>query len=68
MTFPLNLMDITLWLAIMTITLLITSELISPRYGKITILIDRRRLRTIALILGTIFVFFIVLRIFQLIA
>jgi len=55
MRFPLSLADMTLWLGITTLLLLITSEFISPYYGKIGIVIEKRRLRQIAIILGALF-------------
>lgn len=65
MQFPLDLSDIILWLAVAAIILLITSEIISPYSGKMNILIDRQRLRKIALIVGLLFMITVFLRIFQ---
>ena len=48
MRLPLSLADMTLWLGITAILLLITSEFISPYYGRIGILIEKRKLRQIA--------------------
>lgn len=67
MHFPLTLEGISLWLAFTAIILLITSEIISPYYGRTTILIDRRRLRTIALIVGILFLFTVFIEIYQII-
>lgn len=53
MQFPLTFSDISLWLAITAMILLITSELISPYYGRINLLINKGRLRTAALSNGT---------------
>ena len=55
MSFPLNFWDISLWLAISAIILLITSEILSPHYGKINILINRNRLRNVALMVSILF-------------
>jgi hypothetical protein len=55
MHFPLSFWDISLWLAITAIILLATSELISPYYGPTTLIIEKKRLRAAALILGTLF-------------
>ena len=44
MSFPLTFWDISLWLVITAIILLITSVLISPYYGKTNILINKKRL------------------------
>ena len=50
MNFPLSLSDISLWLAVMAIILLITSELLysSPDYSA-RLMIDKRLLRIVAL-------------------
>ena len=56
-----------LWLAISAIILLATSELVSPNYGQISLLIEKRRLRTVALTLGILFLFTVAIRIYQII-
>jgi hypothetical protein len=63
MPFPLGLWDISLWLAITAIILLITSELLSPYYGRINIGINRKRLRNAALAVSIIFLATLVIRI-----
>ena len=55
MQFPLSLADMTLWLGVTAILLLITSEFISPYYGRVGLLIEKRRLRQIALIFSVLF-------------
>jgi uncharacterized membrane protein YgaE (UPF0421/DUF939 family) len=64
MQFPLSLFDITLWLAITAIILLATSELISPFYGKTSLLIDKERLRLAAIGVGITFIVSILAQIF----
>jgi hypothetical protein len=64
MQFPLSFSDITLWLAITAIILLATSELISPYYGKINLLIDKNRLRLAALGVGIVFIVSIIAQVF----
>ncbi len=56
MEFPLSFSDLTLWLAITSIILLATSELISPYYGKTSLQIEKRRLRSAALTIGILFI------------
>jgi hypothetical protein len=63
MNFPLSFWDISLWLAVTSIILLITSELISPYYGKTNILINKRRLRNVAIIVSTLFLITVAIRI-----
>ncbi|MEM3190463.1 MAG: hypothetical protein QXF23_00870 [Candidatus Bathyarchaeia archaeon] len=58
--FPLSLSDIGLWLAVMTIILLIASELLLTS----NILISKKRLRIAALILGLGFMITVIIRIF----
>ena len=67
MRFPLELYDISLWLAISAIILLTTSELISPHYGQTDFIIEKGRLRTVAHILGVLFLSTVAVRIFQII-
>jgi len=66
MNFPMSISDISLWLAVMAIILLITSELISSatEYSR-NIVIEKNRLRLIALALGIGFMATVVMRIFQ---
>jgi hypothetical protein len=66
MNFPMSISDISLWLAVMAIILLITSELISSatEYSR-NILIEKNRLRLVALALGIGFMATVVMRIFQ---
>jgi len=61
---PLNFSDLTLWLAITSIILLATSELISPYYGKTSLLIEKKRLRSAALTTGIIFILAIIIQIY----
>jgi hypothetical protein len=67
MIFPLSFWDISLWLAVTAIILLITSELISPYYGKTNLLINKKRLRNVALIMSTLFLITVALRIYEII-
>jgi hypothetical protein len=60
-------MDISLWLAITATILLITSELISPHYGKTSLLINKKRLRNVALIMGILFLITVAIRIYGII-
>ena len=66
MIFPLTLSDISLWLAVTAIILLITSELLYslPAFSA-RLLIDKKRLRIVALGCGLGFLVTVVMRIFQ---
>jgi hypothetical protein len=61
--FPLGFWDISLWLAVTAIILLITSELISPYYGKTNLLINKKRLRNVAITVSTLFLTTVAIRI-----
>jgi hypothetical protein len=67
MSFPLSFWDISLWLAVTAIILLITSELISPYYGKINLLINKKRIKNVALIMSTLFLITVAIRIYGII-
>jgi len=66
MNFPLSISDVSLWLAVMAIILLITSELLSSstEHSR-NIVIERKRLRLVALTLGTGFMVTVIMRVFQ---
>lgn len=61
LNFPLSLSEISLWLAVMAIILLIASELSAPS----NIIINKKRLRLAALILGLGFIATVIMRIFH---
>jgi hypothetical protein len=63
MDFPLSLWDISLWLAVTAIILLITSELISPYYGRTNLIINKKRLRNVALTDAALFLITVVIRV-----
>jgi hypothetical protein len=67
MNFPLSFWDISLWLAITAIILLITSELISPYYGKTRMLINKKRLKNAALAMSILFLITVAIRIYGII-
>ena len=67
MGFSLTYQDISLLLAITAIILLLTSEIISSYQGKITILINKQRLKDIALVVSMLFLITVVIRIYHLV-
>jgi len=67
MTFPLGFWDISLLLAVTAITLLITSELLSPYYGKVNILISTKRLKNAALSVSILFLTTVAIRIINIV-
>jgi hypothetical protein len=67
MDFPMSFDGVSLWLAITAIFLLVTSELISPYYGKTSLLINKKRLRNAALTVSTLFLITVAIRIINII-
>ena len=67
MQFPLSLWDISLWLAVTAIILLVTSELISPHYGKTNLHIKKKRLRNVAVAISILFLITVAIRIYEII-
>ena len=65
--FPLGIWDISLLLALTAIVLLITSELLSPYYGKVNLKISKTRLRNSALATSVLFLVTVALRIISII-
>jgi hypothetical protein len=65
---PLSFTDISLWTAIMATILLVTSELMSPYYGRTGIVLNRRRLRAVALIFALVFLSTVMYKIYEILA
>jgi len=64
MQFPLSMSDISLWIAVTAIILLVTSELISPYSEQLgDFVIEKSRLRLVALVLGAAFMVTVLLRV-----
>jgi hypothetical protein len=67
MQIPLDFWNISLWLAVSSIILLITAQLASAYDGKATLLIDQRKLKTAAAIMGILFLATVAIRIYGII-
>jgi hypothetical protein len=67
MQFPFDFWNISLWLAVSGIILLITAQLVSAYDGKATLLIDQRKLKTAAVIMGILFLATVAIRIYGII-
>jgi len=67
MQFPFDFWSISLWLAVTSIILLITVQLVSEYDGKATLLIDQRKLKTAAVIMGILFLATVAIRIYGII-
>lgn len=55
MNFPLGFWDISLFLAVTSVILLITSELLSPYHGKISMRVNKKRLQNAAVFVSILF-------------
>jgi hypothetical protein len=63
MAIPLTMSDISLLLAVESIVLLVTSELISPYYGAANLKIRKKRLRNAAIAMSVLFLVTVAARI-----
>jgi len=63
MTFPLGTDDVSLLFAVTALILLVTSELLSPYYGKINVKINRKRLRNAAIFFSIMFLATVALKV-----
>jgi len=62
---PLSFWDLSLWIAVTAIILLVTSELLSPYYGRTSIVVNKKRLRMVALSLGILFMITVFIRVYE---
>ena len=67
MNFPLGFSDISLWLAVTTIVLLLTLELLSPNFGLKHLIIEKKHLKITAIILSILFLSTVAIRIYEII-
>lgn len=66
MNFPLSVSDVSLWFAVTAIILLVTSELLFSSTGYLaTIVVNKKRVRLVALGLGAAFLITVIMRAFQ---
>ena len=63
MMFPLDFWDISLLLAVAAIILLVTSRLLSSSYRKINVLINKKKLKNIAITVSILFLITIAIRV-----
>ncbi len=61
--FAIDLWDISLLLAVTAIILLITSEMLSPYYGRVHVLISKKRLKNVAIVISTLFLGTVTIRV-----
>jgi hypothetical protein len=64
MQIPFDFWNISLWLAVTGIILLVTAQLASTYDGKATILIEQKKLKTTALFIGALFLVTVAMRIY----
>jgi hypothetical protein len=68
MQFPLDFGNVSIWLAVTAIILLITAQLASAYEGPATLAIDKKILRNAALATGILFLITVAIRIYGMIA
>ena len=66
MMFPLNLWDVSLLVAVIAIILLVSSEMLSSYYGKVNILIDKKKLKSATIAVAAAFLVTMALRVITL--
>jgi hypothetical protein len=67
MQIPLDFWNVSLWFAVTGIILLITAQLVSAYDGNASLLIDQRKLKTAALVVGMLFLLTVAMRIYGII-
>jgi hypothetical protein len=63
MSFPLTPSDLSLLLAVTSLILLVTSELLSPYRGKVNLNINKKKLRNTAFVFSILFLGTVILRV-----
>jgi uncharacterized membrane protein len=66
-SFPLNFWDISLFLAVISLISLITSEILSSYYRKTKIFIDRKKFKNVSYVISIAFVATVIIRIITII-
>lgn len=64
MQFPLTFWDMSLWLAVIAIILLATSELLSHDSGQTSLLVDKKKLKNVAIGTAILFLCTVAVRIY----
>jgi hypothetical protein len=64
MQIPLDFYNVSLWFAVIGIILFITAQLASAYDGNATILIDQRKLKNTAMVMGVLFLATVAMRIY----
>jgi hypothetical protein len=67
MIFPLDIWDISLLLAMIAIFQLITSEMVSPRFGKLNLFVNRKKLKNVALLVSGLFLLIVAIQVIMLV-
>jgi len=64
MQIPLDFYNVSLWFAVTGLILFITAQMVSAYDGNGTILIDQRKLKGIAIVIGALFLVTVVIRLY----
>jgi len=65
MQFPLNFFEVSFLLAVLSLILLVTYEILSPEYGNLNIVLERKSVKKAGLLLGFLFLFTVIIRLYQ---
>jgi hypothetical protein len=68
MQIPLDFYNLSLWFAVTGLILFITAQVVSAHDGNATILIDQRKLKNTAIVIGVLFLVTVVIRIYGIVA
>ena len=66
MRFPLGFNDVSLLIAVLSIILLITLELLTTKNSEFFFVVDKKRFKEVTYLISGLFLLFIIIRIFQL--
>jgi len=64
---PIDFWNVSLWLAVTAIILLITAQIVSAYEGPGSLLVDKKRLKSAALVIGILFLVTVAIRIYGII-
>ena len=65
MAFPLDYLDASILIATLSIVLLITVEVINPSNSSINFILEKKRLKKVAMIMFYVFIMVVTIRLFQ---
>jgi hypothetical protein len=67
MNIPLSINDIIIFISVTSLILLITSEILNPRYGQTKFVIEKKRISSVAIVSSIFFFLMILIKIYEII-